>query len=90
MSIERGNDEMQTTKKDRGQTTRIFTGEAGSLLGDAVDVRARRLLAEAVHERQAGHRHGLRHRLGHALIALGRSIHGMEPEHATRSAVHSR
>ena len=46
----------------------------------------RRLAGEAHGERLAGSRDGLRHRVGHALIALGRAIHGIEPEHGARPA----
>jgi hypothetical protein len=63
----------------------IFTGE-GSAVSDEIAFRMRRLACEAHGERLAGSRDGLRHHVGHALIALGRAIHGIEPEHGARSA----
>lgn len=52
-----------------------------------IDYRARRLEAEAARERLAGHRDGVRQHLGHALMALGRAIHGIEAERAARPAL---
>ncbi len=68
----------------------IFTGEGMTTLSDEVAFRMRRLAAEADRERLRGHHDGMRHRLGHALMALGRSVHGIEPDHATRPALHVR
>lgn len=52
-----------------------------------IDYRISRLQAEAAIERLAGPRDGLRQHLGHALMALGRAIHGLEAEHAARPAL---
>jgi hypothetical protein len=52
-----------------------------------IDYRINRLQAEAASERLAGPRDGLRQHLGHALMALGRAIHGIEAEHAVRPAL---
>jgi hypothetical protein len=56
-------------------------------MGHEIDFRMRRLEAEADRERLAGPREGLRQHLGHALMALGRAIHGIESEHARRPAL---
>ncbi len=90
MMIEQGDDEMQT-KSGSGVVPAgsIFTGE-GSAMSDEIDFRMQRLAAEAYRERLAGDRDGLRQRLGHSLIALGRAIHGIEPEPATRTALDAR
>lgn len=76
---------MQTIGHGIAPAGSIFTGE-GSGISDEIDFRARRLASEAHRDRLAGPRHGLRHRVGHALIALGRAIHGIESEHGARSA----
>jgi hypothetical protein len=52
-----------------------------------VEYRMRRLLDEAASERLAAGRDGIRQHLGHALIALGRAIHGVEAEHTARPAL---
>ena len=38
-------------------------------------------------ERVAGAREGLRQHVGHALMTLGRAIHGLEPEQPARPAL---
>ena len=58
--------------------------------GDEIDFRAGRLAAEAERERVGGPRHGLRARVGHALIAIGEAIHGIEPEPTARPALRAR
>ena len=52
-----------------------------------IDERIARLQAEAAAERLAGQREGLRQHVGHALMALGRTIHGLEPEQPIRPAL---
>jgi len=64
----------------------IFSGERGTMSFD-VDDRLARLQAEAAAERLAGARDRLRQRVGHALIALGRAIHGLEPDQPARPAL---
>lgn len=67
--------------------TIIFTGGGLTTMSNEIDFRMRRLAAEADRERLAGRREGVRQRLGHALMALGRAIHGLEPEHAARRSL---
>ncbi len=67
--------------------TTILTGEGMTTMGHEIDFRMQRLQAEAARERLATCRDGIRQHLGHALIALGRAIHGVEPEHAARPAL---
>ncbi len=49
-----------------------------------IDYRIGRLLDEAANERLAPRRDGVRQRVGHALMALGQAIHGIEPEQTER------
>jgi hypothetical protein len=56
-------------------------------MGHEIDFRMRRLEAETCRERLAGPRDGIRQHVGHALMALGRAIHGIEPEHTSRPAL---
>lgn len=68
----------------------IFSGEA-SLMAQEVDFRIRGLTGESERERLAGPREGVRQHVGHALMALGRAIHGIEPaERAGRPALDTR
>ena len=67
--------------------TQIFTGEGMNAMGHEIDFRMRRLESEAGRERLAVRRHGARQHVGHALMALGRAIHGIEREHASRPAL---
>jgi hypothetical protein len=67
----------------------IFTGEASAACGE-IDFRMRRLETEAAHERLAGSPAGLRRHVGHALMALGRIIHGMEPDQGGRPVLQGR
>jgi hypothetical protein len=91
MSIEQGDDEMRTRARF-GVTPAgaIFSGDGTTTMTDEVDFRMRRLEAEAARERLAGPRDGLRQHVGHALMALGRAIHGVEPESVSRPALHTR
>lgn len=80
MFIEQGDDEMYTkTASGLAPAGSILTGE-GSAMSDEIELRMHRLAAEARRERLAGPRDGLRQRVGHALMALGHAIHGLEPE----------
>jgi hypothetical protein len=92
MCIERKDDDMQT--KDRfgapSTTTITLAGEGMTTMCSEIDFRMRRLEAEAYRERLAGPRDGLRQRLGHAHMALGRAIHGIETENATRPELAAR
>jgi hypothetical protein len=91
MCIELKDDEMQT--KDRfgaPSTTTTFAGEGMTTMCSEIEFRMRRLEDEAHRERLAGPRDGLRQRLGHALMALGRAIHGVESENATRPELAAR
>jgi hypothetical protein len=92
MIIDRRDDEMHPTDGLRQTPTRtaIFTGEGMNAMGHEIDFRMRRLEAEARHERLASPRHGIRQHIGHAFMALGRSIHGIETEHASRPALDAR
>jgi len=58
-----------------------------TVLRFVVAERAARRQAEASTERLAGPREGMRQRLGHALMALGRAIHGLEPDQPVRPAL---
>jgi hypothetical protein len=68
----------------------IFTGEGMTTMCDEIDFRMQRLAGEADRERLAGPRDGLRQQLGHALMALGRAIHGVEPEQRGHPALDAR
>ena len=70
--------------------TQIFTGEGMNAMGHEIDFRMRRLEAEAGRERLAIPRDGIRQHVGHALMALGRAIHGIETEHVSRTALDAR
>jgi hypothetical protein len=87
---------MQTTNR-RGaspttpmSTLTLYAGDGMHTTGAEIDFRMERLAAEAERERAVGPRHGLRGRVGHALIALGREIHGLETEPAARPALRAR
>ena len=81
---------MQTTSRPGIAPARsIFTGE-GSAISDEIDFRMRRRAGEAHTERLAGSREGPRQHVGHALMALGRAIHGIERERAGRPALDPR
>ena len=67
--------------------TAIFTGEGMNAMGHEIDFRMRRLEAEAGRERLAVRRDGIRQHVGHALMALGRVIHGIESEPVSRRAL---
>ena len=55
-----------------------------------IEYRIGRLLDEAADERLVGPRDGLRQHVGLALMALGRAIHGIEPEHGGRRVLDAR
>lgn len=84
--IEQGDDEMHTTSGLLASTGMvIFSGE-GSVTTTEIDYRMGHLAGQAARERLAGPREGVRQAVGHALIALGRAIHGLEPERAEVAA----
>jgi hypothetical protein len=89
MSIERRDDEMQTRDRIGASPTAatIFTGQGMTTMSSEITFRMRRLEAEAHSERLAGPRVGIRRHLGHALMALGRAIHGIEVERPARRAL---
>jgi hypothetical protein len=68
-------------------TATIFTGAGMTTTSHEIDYRMWRLAAEADEERLAGPRDGVRQHVGHALMALGRAIHGIEAEPAPRPAL---
>jgi len=87
---------MQTTNR-RGasptthmSTLTLYAGNGLRTSGAEIDFRMHRLAAEAEREQAVGPRHGVRGRVGHALIALGREIHGLEAEPAVRPALRAR
>jgi hypothetical protein len=81
---------MQTTRTGLAPAGSIFTGEGMTTMSDEIDFRMRRLQAEAASERMAPPREGLRQHLGHALMELGRVIHGLEPDQPTKPALRAR
>jgi hypothetical protein len=92
MLIEQRDDAMQTNDglyQSPGRT-QIFTGEGMNAMGHEIDFRMRRLEAEASCERLAVRRDGIRQHVGHALMSLGRAIHGIETEHVSRPALDAR
>lgn len=64
-----------------------FRGEGMNAMSHEIEFRMRRLQGEAERERLAPRRDGLRHRLGHALMALGQTIHGIEAERPARQSL---
>jgi hypothetical protein len=92
MIIERRDDEMQPRDglSPSPSRTKIFTGEGMNAMGHEIDFRMRRLEAEAGRERLAIPRDGIRQHVGHALMALGRAIHGIETERVSRTALDAR
>lgn len=64
----------------------VFSDESHLTSLDIRDRVARRQ-AEAAGERLARSRDGLRQHLGRALMALGRAIHGLEPDQPIRPAL---
>jgi hypothetical protein len=98
MTIERRDDEMQTNGGlvSPLAATPILMGEGTNTMSSEIEFRMRRLEAEADRERLTPRREGLRwHRaarrnVGHGLMALGRMIHGIEVEHSSRPALHTR
>ncbi len=74
----------------RRARTAIFTGEGMNAMGHEIDFRMRRLEPKQTRERLAVPRDGIRQHVGHALMALGRAIHGIETEHVSRQALDAR
>lgn len=68
-------------------TMALYVGDGMRAAGAEADFRAGRLLAEAAREHATERRPGLRHHLGHAIIAIGRAIHGLEVEAPARPAL---
>ncbi|HSW41199.1 MAG TPA: hypothetical protein VLM76_01675 [Patescibacteria group bacterium] len=89
MIIERRDDAMHTKGRLGASPTAaaVSVGEGLTTMSNEIDFRMRRLLIEAERERLAGRREGVRQHLGHALMALGRAIHGIEVEHPARPAL---
>ncbi len=87
---------MQTTIRSGASPTTpmstltLYAGDGLRTTGAEIDFRMQRLAVEARCERAAGPRHGLRARVGHALIALGREIHGLEREPVARPVLRAR
>ena len=96
MTIEQGGDEMQTYfRPDTPRTTTtstlaLYTGDGMRASGAEVDFHANRLLVEAAQQHAAPRREGMRQALGHAIIAIGNAIHGLEPEPPARRALDAR
>ena len=87
MKIEQKEDEMQTLAGSMiTPAGAIFSGEA-TAMHQEIGHRMSRLLDEARRERLAAGHAGLRQSVGHAIIALGRAIHGLEPEPRSRTAI---
>lgn len=79
---------MQTTNRPTlPPAGSIFTGEGMTAMRDEIDFRMQRLQAEAASERLATPHEGLRQHVGHALMAVGRFVHGLEPEQGGRPAL---
>jgi hypothetical protein len=94
-SIEQGEDTMQTNRRPdhlraTASTIALYAGDGFRATGAEADFHAGRLLAEAARDHARVGRPGLRHRVGHALIALGREIHGLEAETTARPALRAR
>lgn len=94
--IEQGVDKMQTNlRSDQIRTTTtstiaLYTGDGLRATGAEADFHAGRLLAEAARDHAVERRPGLRHHVGHAIIAIGRAIHGLEVESPARPALDAR
>lgn len=71
-------------------TLSLYAGDGLRTSGAEIDFRMRRLAVEAERKHAVGPRHGLRARVGHALMAFGREIHGLETEPAARPALRAR
>ena len=98
--IEQGEDTMQThLRSDRLRTTTTSTmardtGDGMRATGAEAAFRSERLLAEAARDHAVEPRPGLRrhvrHQVGHAIVAIGRAIHGLEVEPPARRALDAR
>ncbi len=62
----------------------------GPTAGAEIDYRIERLRDEAEAERLAGPRDGVRQHVGHAVMEIGRAIHGIEVEHPVRPSLQPR
>lgn len=62
-------------------------GEGMNAMSQEIEFRMRRLQGEAERERLVVRGDGVRQHVGHALMALGHAIHGLEPEHHGRTAL---
>jgi hypothetical protein len=100
MHIERRVDEMRTrTTATCSPPVPILSGQVAGMTSSETDYRRGRLAVEAAQERlaeEARHdgpaspRDGLRQHIGHAVMALGHAIHGMEPEPGPRRSLRPR
>lgn len=77
-------DQLRTTTTS---TIALYAGDGMRATGAEADFRAQRLLAEAARDHAGERRPGLRHHVGHAIIAIGRAIHGLEVESPARPAL---
>jgi hypothetical protein len=68
-------------------TLALYAGDGMRATGAEAEFRAQRLLAEAARDHDGEPRPGLRHHVGHAIIAIGRAIHGLEVEAPARPAL---
>jgi hypothetical protein len=64
----------------------ISTRDGMTTLSTEIDFRMDRLAGEANRTRRAGLRFGIRHLVGHCLIALGMALHGGQPVHGGQPA----
>ena len=93
MNIEQGGDEMHTYVQPNAprttttSTMALYAGDGMRAAGAEVDFHANRLLVEAAQVHAAPRRDGMRQVLGHAIIAIGRAIHGLEVEPPARRAL---
>ena len=71
-------------------TIALYAGDGMRATGAEVDFHAGRLLAEAARGHAGERRPGLRRHVGHAIVAIGRAIHGLEVEPPARRALDAR
>jgi hypothetical protein len=98
MDIERRDDKMQTNGGLSAPlaATPILMGEGTNTMSSEIEFRMRRLEGEADRARLGGRHEGIswrraiREPLGHALMALGRAIHGIDAEPSSRPALGAR
>jgi hypothetical protein len=87
MQTNRRSDQLRTTTTS---TMALYVGDGMRATGAEADYHAGRLLAEAARDHAGEHRPGLRHHVGHAVIAIGRAIHGLDVEPPARPALDPR